>query len=92
MKINKKSKIFIAGHNGMVGSAIKRKFETRGFKKIITISKKKLNLLDQIKVFRFLKKNKPDLVIMAAARVGELLQIDPSRVNLFMKIYKFKII
>ena len=55
MKINKKSKIFIAGHNGMVGSAIKRKFETRGFKKIITISKKKLNLLDQIKVFNYLK-------------------------------------
>ncbi len=73
MKINKKSKIFIAGHNGMVGSAIKRKFETRGFKKIITISKKKLNLLDQIKVFRFLKKNKPDLVIMAAARVGGII-------------------
>ena len=73
MKINKKSKIFIAGHNGMVGSAIKRKFETRGFKKIITISKKKLNLLDQIKVFRFLKKNKPDLVIIAAARVGGII-------------------
>ena len=41
MKINKKSKIFIAGHNGMVGSAIKKKFENKGFKKIITISKKK---------------------------------------------------
>ena len=73
MKINKKSKIFIAGHNGMVGSAIKRKLQTKGFKKIITISKKKLNLLDQIKVFRFLKKNKPDLVIMAAARVGGII-------------------
>tara|TARA_B100000035_G_scaffold247292_1_gene215977 strand:+ start:847 stop:1785 length:939 start_codon:yes stop_codon:yes gene_type:complete len=73
MKINKKSKIFIAGHNGMVGSAIKKKFENKGFKKIITISKKKLNLLDQIKVFKFLKKNKPDLVIMAAARVGGII-------------------
>ena len=43
MKINRKSKIFIAGHNGMVGSAIKKKFEEKGFQKIVIIEKKKLN-------------------------------------------------
>ena len=56
MKINKNSKIFIAGHNGMVGSAIKRKLIEKGFKNIITVNKKKLNLIDQKKVFNFLKK------------------------------------
>ena len=70
MKINKKSKIFIAGHNGMVGSSLCRKFNENGFKNIITVEKKKTNLLDQKAVFKFLKKKKPDLVIIAAARAG----------------------
>ena len=73
MKINRKSKIFIAGHNGMVGSAIKKKFEEKGFRKIVIIEKKKLNLLDQKKVYNFLKKKKPHLVILAAARVGGII-------------------
>ena len=70
MKINKKSKIFIAGHNGMVGSSLCRKFNEVGFKNIITVSKKKVDLLNQKAVFNFLKKKKPDLVIIAAARAG----------------------
>ena len=45
--INKKSKIFVAGHKGMVGSAIVRKLKKRGFSRIIFAEKKKLNLLDQ---------------------------------------------
>ena len=68
--INKKSKIFVAGHKGMVGSAIVRKLKQKGFTRIIFKDKKKLNLLDQDKVFKFLKKIKPELVIIAAARVG----------------------
>ena len=56
--INKKSKIFIAGHKGMVGSAILRKLKSKGFSKIIVCEKKKLNLLNQDKVFKFLKKKK----------------------------------
>ena len=63
-------KIFLAGHKGLVGSAIYRKLIEKKYKKIITIDKKKLNLLDQSKVFKFLKKNKPDVVIIAAAKVG----------------------
>ena len=69
-KISKYSKIFIAGHKGMVGSAIYRKLQSNGYKKIFIKNKKKLNLLDQKKTFSFLKKHKPDLVIIAAARVG----------------------
>ena len=56
MRINKKSKIFIAGHNGMVGSAILRKLKGLGFKNILTVEKKKLDLINQTKVFSFLKK------------------------------------
>ena len=71
--VNKKSKIFIAGHNGMVGSAVLRKLRDKGFSKIILSEKKNLDLLNQNKVFKFLKKKKPDLVIIAAARVGGIL-------------------
>ena len=56
--INKNSKIFVAGHNGMVGSAICKKLINKGFKKIITVTKKKLNLIDQKSTFNFLKKKK----------------------------------
>ncbi len=68
--LNKNSKIFVAGHNGLVGSAICRKLKFYGYKKIITISKKKLDLRDQKKVNLFFKKNKFKAVINAAATVG----------------------
>ena len=90
--INKKSKIFVAGHKGMVGSAIIRKLKKKGFSNIIFTEKKKLNLLDQDKVFKFLKKNKPDLVIIAAARVGGYKPTLILSRYLFMKIFRFKII
>ena len=68
--INKNSKIFLAGHNGMVGSAIFKKLRSMNYKKIFVRSKKQLNLIDQKKVFNFIKKIKPDAVILAAAKVG----------------------
>ena len=68
--LSKKVKIFVAGHNGMVGSSIIQSLKEKKFEKIITISKKRLNLLDQNKTFNFLKKTKPDIVIIAAATVG----------------------
>ena len=68
--INKKYKIFIAGHKGMVGSAILRKYQKEGYKNIFFIDKKKLDLRDQKKVFKYLEKIKPDGVIIAAATVG----------------------
>ncbi|WP_435151357.1 GDP-L-fucose synthase family protein [Candidatus Pelagibacter bacterium nBUS_44] len=69
-KITKNSKIFVAGHNGLVGSAIVRKLVLYGYKKILTISKKKLDLRNQSQVEKFFKKNKPDVIINAAATVG----------------------
>tara|TARA_B100000989_G_C19516680_1_gene462023 strand:- start:1314 stop:2270 length:957 start_codon:yes stop_codon:yes gene_type:complete len=68
--ITKNSKIFIAGHNGMVGSAILRALSLRGFKNIYVSERKKLDLRDQKKVFSYLRKIKPDGVIIAAATVG----------------------
>ena len=71
--LSKKSKIFIAGHKGMVGSSIKKKLLKHGYKNLILVDKKKLDLLDQKKVHNFLKKKKPRLVIISAARVGGIL-------------------
>ncbi len=68
--INKKSKIYIAGHKGMVGSSLLRVFQKKGYTNLITRTKKQLNLLDQSKTYSFLKKQMPDAVIIAAAKVG----------------------
>ena len=73
MQAIKKKKIFLAGHNGMVGSAILRLFKKKGYKNIICRSRKNLNLLDQKKTFNFLKRIKPDFIIIAAAKVGGIL-------------------
>ena len=73
MQLKKNTKIFLAGHNGMVGSAILRKLHENGFNNIITKNRKKLDLLNQSKTFKFLKKNKPKFVIIAAARVGGIV-------------------
>ena len=61
MQLNKKDKIFLAGHNGMVGSAIYRILKKKGYKKIIVQNRKNLDLLDQNKTFSFIKKKKPKL-------------------------------
>ena len=79
--ISKSNKIFLAGHNGMVGSAILKKLKNLGYKNIICVSKKKLNLLDQKKVESFLKKKKPKVVIIAAARVGGILANNNNKAN-----------
>ena len=71
--INKKSKIYVAGHKGLVGSAIIRKLNQKGYKNLITVDKKKLDLTNQSKVFNFIKKNKPDFIFIAAAKVGGIL-------------------
>tara|TARA_B100001059_G_scaffold122397_1_gene122366 strand:+ start:580 stop:1512 length:933 start_codon:yes stop_codon:yes gene_type:complete len=73
MKLNKRSKIFIAGHKGMVGSAIFNYFKKRGYNNLITESKSKLNLLSQKDTQKFINKVRPDFIILAAARVGGIL-------------------
>ena len=68
--VNLKSKIYVAGHNGLVGSAIVRQLKKKGYKKIITANRSILDLTNQTKVLKFLKKKKPQFIFIAAAKVG----------------------
>lgn len=68
--INKNDRIFIAGHNGLVGSAIYKKFKENGYKNLVTVTRKSLDLRDKKKVELFFKKKKIKSVILAAAKVG----------------------
>jgi len=68
--INKKARIFLAGHKGLVGSAILKKLKEKGFVNVFTRTSKQLDLKNQKKVLNFFKKNKFQAVINAAAKVG----------------------
>ena len=68
--VKKSDRIFLAGHNGLVGRSVLKKLKIDGYENIVTSSKKSLNLLNQKKVFNFIKKKKPKAVIICAARVG----------------------
>lgn len=67
------SKIYIAGHNGMVGSAILRKLKAEGFENLVLRSSKELDLRDQSAVNAFFEVEKPDYVFLAAAKVGGIV-------------------
>jgi len=71
--LNKQSKIFLAGHRGMVGSAIYRALVSRGYTNILIKSRVELDLKDQSAVKRFFSEHQPEVVIDAAARVGGIL-------------------
>ena len=75
-KINKHSKIYIAGHKGMVGSACSRALISKGYSNIIGKSASELDLRNQLEVKNFFIKEKPDIVIAAAAKVGGILAND----------------
>ena len=68
--IAKNSKIYVAGHHGMVGSAIVRRLERAGYSNLITRTRAELNLLNQLEVEQFFQAEKPEYVFLAAAKVG----------------------
>jgi len=68
--MDKNAKIFVAGHRGMVGSAIVRRLQAAGYANVVTRSRSELNLLDQAAVQAFLAELKPDYLFIAAAKVG----------------------
>ena len=68
--INFNSKIYVAGHNGLVGGAILRELKKQGYKNLIFASRKQLDLMDQKNVFKFIKNKKPNFIFIAAAKVG----------------------
>jgi GDP-L-fucose synthase len=69
-KMEKSSKIFVAGHRGMVGSAIVRKLNAEGYENLVLRTSTELDLRSQEAVDKFLKEQKPDYVFLAAAKVG----------------------
>src|SRR6186713_1655741 len=71
--MNKTDKIYIAGHRGMVGSAIHRRLQKEGFDNIIVRTSAQVDLRNQQAVAEFMEAEKPDYVFMAAARVGGIL-------------------
>jgi GDP-L-fucose synthase len=71
--MDKKSKIYVAGHRGMVGSAIVRKLEEKGFENFVFRTSTELDLRNQEAVDQFFKEHKPDYVFLAAARVGGIV-------------------
>ena len=81
MKVTKTDKIFVAGHTGLVGSAIVRKLKISGYQNIILVNKKKINFLDQKKTFDFIKKIKPKFIFIAAAKVGGIYANNIFRAN-----------
>jgi len=72
-EMNKESKIFVAGHRGMVGSAIVRRLQAEGFTQILTRNRSDLDLLDRLAVRRFFEIERPEFVFDAAARVGGII-------------------
>lgn len=73
MKMNKNSKIYIAGHNGLVGSAIWNNLKARGYNNLVGKSHKELDLLDPVAVKAFFDEEQPDAVVLAAAHVGGIM-------------------
>jgi GDP-L-fucose synthase len=74
--MEKEAKIYIAGHKGLVGSALVRKLEKDGYSNIITKNHSQLDLIDQKAVEQFFTEEKPDYVFLAAAKVGGILAND----------------
>lgn len=72
----KSQKIYVAGHSGMVGSAVCNAFRDRGYTNIITQSREQLDLRDQQKVYKFIEQSRPEAIILAAAKVGGILAND----------------
>ena len=71
--MDKNSKIYIAGHRGLVGSAIYKNLQSKGYTNIITRTHQELDLTNQTAVATFFEEEKPDYVFLAAAKVGGIV-------------------
>jgi GDP-L-fucose synthase len=79
--MTKQDKIYVAGHRGMVGSAILRKLKSEGYENLLLRTSGELDLRDMVAVHRFFEENKPDYVFLAAAKVGGILANDTYRAD-----------
>ena len=71
--MEKTAKIYIAGHRGMVGSAVYRKLKNEGYQNLIVRTSSELDLRNQAEVIRFFETEKPEYVFLAAAKVGGII-------------------
>ena len=90
MTLNKDSKIYIAGHKGLVGSAIWRNLEQRGYRNLVGRSHRELDLTDQIAVQNFFDSERPDAVVLAAAFVGGIMANSIYRADFIMQNMKMQ--
>ena len=90
MRLNKDSKIYIAGHKGLVGSAIWRNLEQRGYRNLVGRSHRELDLTDQIAVRNFFDSERPDAVVLAAAFVGGIMANSIYRADFIMQNMKMQ--
>lgn len=90
MKLEKNAKIFVAGHNGLVGSAIWNNLKARGYNNLIGRSHKELDLTNQAEVTKFFDEQRPDAVILAAAFVGGIMANSLYRADFIMQNMKMQ--
>ena len=88
--MDKNSKIYVAGHNGLVGSAIWNNLKSRGYNNLVGRSHKELDLTDQYAVKKFFDEEKPDAVVLAAAFVGGIMANSLYRADFMMMNMKIQ--
>lgn len=88
--MNKDSKIYVAGHNGLVGSAIWNNLKSRGYNNLVGRSHKELDLTDQLAVKKFFDEERPDAVVLAAAFVGGIMANSLYRADFIMMNMKIQ--
>lgn len=88
--MDKKSKIYISGHHGLVGSAIWNNLKQRGYNNLVGRTHKELDLTDQVSVRKFFDKEKPDAVVLAAAFVGGIMANSLYRADFIMMNMKIQ--
>ena len=82
--MKKSETIYIAGHNGLVGNAVLNLFKKKGYKKLITVNSKKLDLRNYKKVEKFFKNKKIDYMVMSAARAGGIIANSQNQKDFFL--------
>ena len=88
--LDKQSKIYVAGHNGLVGSAIWNNLQQRGYTNLVGRSHKELDLTDQVAVRKFFDEEHPDAVVLAAAFVGGIMANSLYRADFIMMNMKIQ--
>ena len=89
--LNKADKIYVAGHRGLVGSAIVRNLKAKGYTDVIGRTHKELDLTNQAAVRTFFETERPDVVVLAAAKVGGINANNTTPAELPMRICRFNV-